>query len=425
MIDLKDLEDSEYQKKYTASLQARGGDVSLIDKVLDLNRQRKQLISEAEKLKAEQNKMSEVIAKLKREKTDATKQIADMQALSGKIKDMFAQCDEVQKKVDEIHLTLPNLTHESTPVGKSEADNKEVRRVGDARKFSFKPKEHWELGANLKMLDLERATKVTGARFWFLLDDLAKLERALMNFMLDIHTSKHGYREMLPPYMVNTASMQGVGQFPKFKDEAFHVQGTDYHLIPTAEAPVTNYFAQEILDESQLPVKFVAFSPCFRAEAGSYGKDTKGILRVHQFHKVELLKFCRPEESFEEHEKLTRDAEEILKLLEVPYRVMALCTADISFSATKCYDLEVWLPGQNAYREISSCSNFAAFQARRAGIRYRSKGGKPQFLHTINGSGLAIGRTLIAILENYQQEDGSVVIPKVLQPYMGKDRISL
>lgn len=424
MLDLKDLENEAYHKKYVECLVARKGDPSLVEKLVEENKKRKKLIFESEALRAEQNKTSEVIAKLKREKADASKQLADMQELAAKFKGLTGQLDEVQKRVDEVLLQLPNLCHDSTPRGSSEADNKEVRKVGEPKKFSFKAKEHQDVGVQLGMLDLERAAKVTGARFWFLLGELAQLERALMNFMLETHTQKHGYREILPPYMVNTASMRGVGQFPKFFEDSFHVQGTDYHLIPTAEAPVTNYFAQEVLDESQLPFKFVGFSPCFRAEAGAAGKDTKGILRVHQFHKVELLKFTHPDKSFEEHEKLTNDAEQILKALEIPYRVMALCTGDIGFSASKCYDLEAWLPGQNAYREISSCSNFEAFQARRANIRFKSKGGKPQFVHTINGSGLAIGRTLIAILENYQQEDGSVLIPKVLQPYMnGKTEV--
>lgn len=418
MLDLKELENEEYFKKYVASFKARGGDSAQVEKLREENKKRKKIISETEVLKAEQNKVSDLIAKLKREKTDATKHISEMQELSGKIKTLNVQVDEQQKVVDDLNLSLPNLCHESTPVGSSAEENKEVRSFGEKKKFSFKAKEHWEIGTNLGLLDLERAAKVTGARFWFLLGDLAYLERALMNFMLDLHSQKHGYREILPPYMVNTASMRGVGQYPKFYNESFHVQGTDYHLIPTAEAPVTNYFAEEILKEEDLPYKFVGFSPCFRAEAGAAGKDTKGILRVHQFQKVELLKFTRPEESYEEHEKLTKDAEEVLKKLELPYKVMALCTGDIGFSAAKCYDLEVWLPGQNAYREISSCSNFEAFQARRANIRFKAKGGKPQFVHTINGSGLAIGRTLIAILENYQQEDGSVLIPKVLQPYM-------
>lgn len=423
MLDLKELENEGYFKKYVECLKARNGDVSLVEKLVDENKKRKKLIFESEALRAEQNKVSEVIGKLKREKADASQQLADMQELAGKFKALTASLDEVQKKVDEIAFQLPNMTHESTPKGSSADENKEIRRIGEPKKFSFKPKEHQDVGVHLGQLDLERAAKVTGARFWFLLDGLAQLERALMNLMLDTHTKK-GYREILPPYMVNTASMRGVGNFTKFTEDIFHVQGTDYHLIPTAEAPVTNYFAQEILDEANLPYYFVGFSPCFRAEAGAAGKDTKGILRVHQFHKVELLKFTHPDKSYEEHEKLTNDAEEILKALELPYRVMGLCTGDISFSAAKCYDLEVWLPGQNAYREISSCSNFEAFQARRANIRFKSKGGKPQFVHTINGSGLAIGRTLIAILENYQQEDGSVLIPKVLQPYMnGKTKI--
>ncbi len=424
MLDLKELENEVYFKKYTECLKARNGDVSLVEKLVDENKKRKKLIFESEALRAEQNKVSEIIGKLKREKSDASKELAAMQELAGKFKNLNSQLDDVQKKVDAIALQLPNMTHESTPKGSSTDNNVEVRKSGEPQKFSFKAKEHQDVGAGLGQLDLERGAKVTGTRFYFLLGQLAQLERALMNFMLDMHTQKHDYREMLAPYIVNSNSMKGTGQFPKFFDEVFHLQGTDYHLIPTAETSVTNYFAEEILDEAKLPYKFVGFSPCFRAEAGAAGKDTKGILRVHQFQKVELLKFTHPDQSYEEHEKLTHNAEHVLKELELPYRVMQLCTGDISFSAAKCYDLEVWLPGQNAYREISSCSNFEAFQARRANIRFKSKGGKPQFVHTINGSGLAIGRTLIAILENYQQEDGSVLIPKALQPYMnGKTKI--
>ncbi len=424
MLDLKELENEEYYKKYVDCLIARRGDASLVEKLVEENKKRKKLIFESEALRAEQNKVSEIIGKLKREKGDASKELAAMQELAAKFKNLNAQLDEVQKKVDEVVLQLPNMTHESTPVGASEADNKEISKWGEPKKFSFKAKEHQDVGIGLGQLDLERGAKVTGTRFYFLLGQLAQLERALMNFMLDMHTQKHGYKEMLAPYMVNSNSMKGTGQFPKFFDEVFHLQGTDYHLIPTAETSVTNYFAEEILDEAKLPYYFVGFSPCFRAEAGAAGKDTKGILRVHQFQKVELLKFTHPDKSYEEHEKLTQNAEHVLRELELPYRRMQLCTADISFSAAKCYDLEVWLPGQNAYREISSCSNFEAFQARRANIRFKSKGGKPQFVHTINGSGLAIGRTLIAILENYQQEDGSVLIPKALQAYMsGKTKI--
>ncbi|OQW47809.1 MAG: serine--tRNA ligase [Proteobacteria bacterium SG_bin7] len=424
MLDLKELENEVYYKKYAECLKARNGDTSLIEKLVEENKKRKKLIFESEALRAEQNRVSEVIGKLKREKTDASKQLADMQELAGKFKALNSQLDEVQKRVGEIALQLPNMPHESTPKGSSSDDNVEVRKIGEPKKLPFKAKEHQDVGLGLGQLDLERGAKVTGTRFYFLLGQLAHLERALMNFMLDMHTQKHDYREMVAPYIVNSNSMKGTGQFPKFFDEVFHLQGTDYHLIPTAETSVTNYFAEEILDEAKLPYKFVGFSPCFRAEAGAAGKDTKGILRVHQFQKVELLKFTHPDQSYEEHEKLTRNAEQVLRELELPYRVMQLCTGDISFSAAKCYDLEVWLPGQNAYREISSCSNFEAFQARRANIRFKSKGGKPQFVHTINGSGLAIGRTLIAILENYQQEDGSVLIPKALQPYMnGKTKI--
>jgi seryl-tRNA synthetase len=311
------------------------------------------------------------------------------------------------------------MLNASVPVGDSDADNKIIHTWGEPRKFSFKAKEHWEIGEKLGVIDFERAGKVTGARFAFLKKGGARLERALMNFMLDLHTGEHGYTEMLPPFIVNYDSFRGTGQFPKFKQDVFHLTGFDYALIPTAEVPVTNYYREEILDEADLPQSFAAYSPCFRSEAGSYGKDTKGLIRQHQFEKVELMKFAHPSNSYEEHEKLTANAEEVLKRLELPFQRVALCSGDIGFGAAKCYDLNVWLPGQNAYREISSCSNFEDFQARRANIRFKAKGGKPQFVHTLNGSGLAIGRTLIAILENYQNEDGTVQVPKALVPYMG------
>src|SRR6185312_9313625 len=326
----------------------------------------------------------------------------------------------------EILNSIPNLPHESVPVGRSETDNKEVRRWGTPREFSFTPKPHWELGEQLGILDLERAVKITGGRFAVYWDMGAKLERALANFMLDLHTKEHGYTEVLPPYLVNAESMYGTGQLPKFEADLFKVPHGDknLYLIPTAEVPVTNLYRDEILDTAQLPISLVAYTPCFRSEAGSYGKDVRGIIRQHQFQKVELVKFTRPETSYQEHERLTHNAETVLQKLGLPYRVVALSTGDMGFSSAKTYDLEVWLPGQQLFREISSCSNFEAFQARRANIRYRPEGKKgTDFVHTLNGSGLAVGRTWLAILENYQQEDGSIVVPEALRPYMGVEKI--
>jgi seryl-tRNA synthetase len=344
-----------------------------------------------------------------------------MQGIAQQVKDLEQQVTEAEAKLNEAALVLPNKLHASVPVGEGADDNVVVRANGVKKNFSFKPKEHWEIGEKLNIIDFERAGKVTGARFTFLRGAAAAMERGLIQFMMDVHARQHGYEEMIPPFIANANSFQGTGQFPKFKGDVFNLAGSEYYLIPTAEVPVTNFYAGEILKESDLPVKFVAYSPCFRSEAGSYGKDTRGLIRQHQFNKVELVIFAHPEKSYELHEQLTQHAEKILQLLELPYRVMSLCSKDIGFGAAKCHDLEVWLPGQNAYREISSCSNFEDFQARRAGIRFKGNDpkAKPQFVHTLNGSGLAIGRTLIAVLENYQQEDGTVLVPKALQPYMG------
>lgn len=432
MIDIRALEKNEenpylnagYLDGYKASLKNRGGDVSAIDELLSLNKERKSFINQAEVAKAEQNKVSQEIARLKQNKGDASALLKDMQGLSEKIKGMEAAAAEADEKVRQALLVLPNMLHHTVPVGKSEADNRVERTVGTIPKFTFKAKEHWELGEKLGIIDFERAGKVTGARFAFLKGAGARLERALIQYMMDTHSDKHGYEEMIPPFIVNAKSLEGTNQFPKFKEDVFGLRGQEYYLIPTAEVPVTNYFAEEILDVSLLPKKFVAYSPCFRSEAGSHGRDTKGLIRQHQFNKVELVKFTRPEDSVREHEELTGHAEEILKQLELPFRTVALCSGDIGFGAMKCFDIEVWLPGQNAYREISSCSNFGDYQARRANIRFRDGAkGKPQFVHTINGSGLAVGRTLIAILENYQQEDGSIRVPKVLQPYLRTELI--
>ena len=420
MIDIKALERAEYADQYREVLKNRKSDPTLVDKVLELNKERKQLINEAETRKAEQNRFGPIIAQKKKAGENADAELSAMQKLSAQVKELEAKAAEADARVTDALLYLPNMTHSSTPVGSGEHDNKVIHTYGEKRNFSFKPLEHGDLGEKLGIIDFDRGAKVTGARFTFLKAGAARLERALMNFMLDMHTTEHGYTEMMTPYMVNYDSFQGTGNFPKFKEDVFHITGTNYALIPTAEVPVTNYYREETLSEDQLPQSFVAFSPCFRSEAGSHGKDTKGLIRQHQFHKVELMIFSHPEQSYEQHERLTANAEEVLKRLELSFQRVALCTGDIGFGSAKTYDLNVWLPGQNAYREISSCSNFEDFQARRSNIRFKPKGGgKPQFVHTLNGSGLAIGRTLIAVLENYQQEDGSIKVPGVLVPYMG------
>jgi seryl-tRNA synthetase len=390
----------------------------------DLDRRRRQCLTESEQLKAERNQATVEIGKLRKEGVDTTDKQQAVRAMG----DRMAQLDQQAVKLDEefrdVLSRVPNLPHESVPVGKSEHDNVEVRRWGAPREFTFEPKPHWDIGPQLGILDMDRAAKVTGARFAVYWGLGARLERALVNFMLDLHTNEHGYKEVLPPFMVNSASLYGTGQLPKFAEDLFHCEGTDFWLAPTAEVPVTNLFRDETLNSDTLPISLCAYTPCFRSEAGSYGRDVRGIIRQHQFQKVELVKFARPEQSYEEHEKLTRDAEDVLQRLELPYRTVVLCTADTGFSSAKTYDLEVWLPGLNAFKEISSCSNFEAFQARRAQIRAKSGKTKADFLHTLNGSGLAIGRTWVAIVENYQQADGSVLVPKALQPYVGADRIS-
>lgn len=421
MIDIKQLEDETFLKDYKQCLKNRNSDPKLIDSILTLNAERKTLIREFESRKAEQNRVGQDIAKLKRSGGDASDLLSQMQELSQKTKEFEEKAHATQEKLNYLLSSIPNMLHPSVPVGKDETDNVMVRSQGVKTELPFAAKEHFELGEKLGILDFERAGKVSGARFAFMIGLGARLERAIGQFMLDTHSQDHGYKEIIPPYIVNSASLFGTGNFPKFRDDVFHLEGTDYHLIPTAEVPVTNFYAGEILNEKDLPNKFVAFSPCFRSEAGSYGKDTKGLIRQHQFHKVELMVFSHPDQSYELHEKLTGHAERILQMLELPYRVMALCSGDISFGAAKCYDIEVWLPGQKAYREISSCSNFEDFQARRANIRFRDDAtkSKPRFVHTLNGSGLAVGRTAIAVMENYQQEDGTIKIPTVLKPYMG------
>ncbi len=393
-----------------------------LDQFRELDKARRAAISEAEQLQAKANAEAQSIGKLKKEGADT----AALQENVRTLKTQVAALDDKKKALDEEFQELlkgiPNLPHESVPTGKSSDDNVEVRRVGEPRAFDFEAKAHWDLGPDLGILDLERAAKITGARFALYVDLGARLERALINFMLDVHTREHGYTELLTPFMVNSQSLFGTGQLPKFKEDLFKLENTDYWLIPTAEVPVTNLFRDETLDPEKMPIKFCAYSPCFRSEAGSYGRDVRGIIRVHQFQKVELVKFAKPETSYDELEKLTADAEDILRRLGLPYRTVTLCTGDLGFSAAKTYDIEVWLPGQNAYKEISSCSNFEAFQARRAGIRYRA-GKKNEYLHTLNGSGLAVGRTWVAILENYQQRDGSVVVPEALRPYMNEEVI--
>ncbi len=385
-----------------------------------IDARRRQAITDAETLKARRNRASEEIARLKREKQDASAQIEEMKGLRERIQQLEKAAEEADNELRPIITGIPNIPHASVPVGSTTEENVEIRRWGQPPKFDFTPKPHWELGQQLGVLDLERAAKLSGARFAVYWGLGAKLERALANFMLDLHTREHGYTEVLPPYMVNSDSLFGTGNLPKFAADLFKCEGADLWLIPTAEVPVTNLYRDETLDGARLPIYLTAYTPCFRSEAGSYGKDVRGIIRQHQFQKVELVKFVRPETSYDELEKLTANAEEVLRRLGLHYRVVALCTGDLGFSAAKTYDLEVWLPGQQLFREISSCSNFEAFQARRANIRYRPEGkGKSEFVHTLNGSGLAIGRTWLAILESYQQADGSVVIPEALQPYMG------
>ncbi|HKU21202.1 MAG TPA: serine--tRNA ligase [Terriglobales bacterium] len=394
----------------------------------ELDGVRRQHITELETLQARRNKASEEIARLKKAQQDASGRIAETKELREKIQALEGKVQEEDARLRELLAGIPNIPNASVPVGKASEDNVEVRRWGQPPQFAFAPKPHWELGEQLGILDLERAAKLSGARFAVYWDLGARLERALANFMLDLHTREHGYTEVLPPYLVNSESMYGTGQLPKFAQDSFrvpHGEEKDLWLIPTAEVPVTNLYRDEILEAARLPVSLTAYTACFRSEAGSYGKDVRGIIRQHQFQKVELVKFSRPENSYDELEKLTNNAETVLQKLGLHYRVMALCTGDLGFSSAKTYDLEVWLPGQQLFREISSCSNFEAFQARRANIRYRPEGkSKTEFVHTLNGSGLAIGRTWLAIIENYQQADGSVIIPEALRPYMGVERIT-
>jgi seryl-tRNA synthetase len=391
-----------------------------------LDVERRKRLSEAEGLKAQRNTVSDEIAALKKQKLDASSLMAQMKQVSVNIQQLDEQAKAADEKLRDLLRSVPNIPHETVPIGRGPEDNQEIRRWGEPRKFDFEPKAHWDLGPALGILDFERAAKIAGARFAVYYGVGAKLERTLAQFMLDLHTREHGYTEVFPPFVVNSDSLFGTGQLPKFTEDLFKLEGTDCWLIPTAEVPVTNLFRDEVLEAENLPVKFCAWTACFRSEAGSYGKDTRGIIRQHQFQKVELVKFALPDNSYDELESLTRDAEAVLQRLDLPYRVVALCTGDLGFSSAKTYDLEVWIPSSQEYKEISSCSNFESFQARRANLRFRrGKGGKTELLHTLNGSGLAVGRTWLAVLENYQQEDGSVIVPEALRPYLdGLERIT-
>lgn len=418
MLDMKYLRNNFEEVK--GKLQHRGEDLSELDRFGELDERRRELITKTEALKAQRNEVTKQISQLKKEKKDADEAIKEMRQVGDQIKEYDDELREIEETLQTIMLSIPNIPHESVPVGESEDDNIEARKWGEVPAFKFEAQPHWDIATNLDILDFERAGKVTGSRFVFYKGLGARLERALWSFMMDLHADEHGYVEMLPPTIVNRASMTGTGQLPKFEEDAFKLEGWDYFMVPTAEVPVTNYHREEILRVEDLPTKYVAFSGSFRSEAGSAGRDTRGLIRQHQFNKVELVQFVKPEDSYEALEELTGHAEKVLKLLQLPYRVMSMCTGDLGFTAAKKYDLEVWIPSQDTYREISSCSNFEDFQARRAGIRFRREAdGKPEFVHTLNGSGLAIGRTIAAILENYQQEDGSVKVPEVLVPYMG------
>ncbi|WP_280772255.1 serine--tRNA ligase [Salipaludibacillus daqingensis] len=424
MLDVKLLRNQFDEVK--EKLAQRNEDISALDTFSDLDEKRRQTIQEVEELKSRRNKVSQEISQMKRDKKDASSVIEEMQQVSTEIKKLDDQLREVDEELNHLLLRIPNIPHESAPIGADEEDNEEIRKWGDIRSFSFEKKAHWDLATDLDILDFERASKVTGSRFVFYKGLGARLERALINFMMDLHEDKHGYTEVMPPYMVNRDSMTGTGQLPKFEEDAFKIREEDYFLIPTAEVPVTNMHRDEIMPIENLPTAYTAYSACFRSEAGSAGRDTRGLIRQHQFNKVELVRFVKPEDSYEQLELLTSQAEKVLQLLELPYRVLNMCTGDLGFTAAKKYDIEVWIPSNETYREISSCSNFESFQARRANIRFkRDKKAKAEYVHTLNGSGLAIGRTVAAILENYQQEDGTIEIPEVLRPYMGgKDTIS-
>lgn len=421
MLDMKFVR--ENPEKVQEALKNRGNSLHL-DVFLELEKKRRDLLSEVEALKGRRNTVSQQISVMKRNGENADALVAEMRSVGDEINALDAKLKETEGNLREILLRIPNMPHEDVPIGKDENDNPEMRRWGEAPKFEFQPKPHWEIGENLGILDAERAAKVTGARFTFYKGLGARLERSVINFMLNLHTEQHGYTEILPPYIANEDSMTGTGQLPKFSEDMFKLENLPYYLVPTAEVPVTNYHRGEILDGRNLPEYYSAYSACFRAEAGSAGRDTRGLIRQHQFNKVELIKFVKPEDSYQELEKMTHDAERVLQLLGLPYRVILLCTGDMGFTAAKTYDIEVWLPSFNMYREISSCSNVESYQARRADIKFRREPkAKPEYVHTLNGSGLAVGRTVAAILENYQLADGSVVVPEVLRPYMGTDII--
>jgi seryl-tRNA synthetase len=416
MLDLKFMQ--KQPDIIQKALDARGVDVDF-DQFLALDAKRKEIVQQVEDLRYERNQASQEVAEIKKAGQDAGIQISHLSKVAAQIKELDAQRKDIEQEMDTLRLSIPNIPHPDVPTGKTDEDNVEVKTWGTPPVFDFQPKAHWDLGPELGGLDFERAAKITGSRFALAWGWAARLERALINFMLDIQTTEHGYLEVLPPFIVNEQSMQGTGQLPKFKEDLFKLEDWPYYLIPTAEVPVTNIHRDEVLSEDQLPLGYTAYTPCFRSEAGSYGKDTKGLIRQHQFNKVELVRFVHPETSYKQLEILLGHAETILQRLNLAYRVVTLCTGDLGFSAAKTYDIEVWLPGQNTYREISSCSNFEGFQARRANIRFQStKGKKKDFVHTLNGSGLAVGRTLVALIENYQQDDGSIQIPDALVPYM-------
>ncbi|MBP1967783.1 serine--tRNA ligase [Paenibacillus aceris] len=407
-----------------AAMQNRGKQIEELNGFTELDLKRRELLQETEQLKNRRNTVSQEVAGRKRAGENADELIQEMKVVGDRIKELDDEIRVLDESLQQVLLSIPNMPHPSVPVGRSEEENVELRRVGEIPQFDFEVKPHWEVAQELGILDFEAAAKVTGSRFVFYKGLGARLERALINFMMDLHSDEHGYEEMLPPYIVNRDSLTGTGQLPKFEEDVFKVENSEYFLIPTAEVPVTNYHREDILTTEQLPVNFVAFSACFRSEAGSAGRDTRGLIRQHQFNKIELVKLVKPEDSYDELEKLTGHAERVLQLLKLPYRVLSLCTGDIGFTSAKTYDLEVWLPNSGAYREISSCSNFEDFQARRANIRFRRDAkAKPEFVHTLNGSGLALGRTVAAILENYQQADGSIVVPEVLIPYMNNVKV--
>lgn len=417
MLDIKFVR--EHLDEVKTMLKNRNNDLD-ISEFSELESERRRLLNETEELKAKRNAVSKEVSALKKEGKEVGAIIAEMRDVGDKISALDAKVKEVEEKLRDLLLHIPNMPKADVPIGKDENDNPEVRRVGSPREFSFEPKEHWDIGADLDILDADRAAKVTGARFTFYKGLGARLERACINFMMDLHANKHGYTEMLAPYIVNENSMIGTGQLPKFAEDMFKLEGLPYYLVPTAEVPTTNYHREEILDGDKLPEYYSAYTACFRAEAGSAGRDTRGLIRQHQFNKVELIKFVKPETSWDELESMVDAAEDVLRILELPYRVIQLCTGDMSFTSAKTYDIEVWFPAQKRYREISSCSNCLDYQARRAGIKYRpAPKAKPEFVHTLNGSGLAVGRTVAAILENYQEEDGSVKVPTALVPYMG------